>query len=131
MPIAHLPQGPQSRWRVFSCTLKMNSGSTSASARAPSESAVRTMPKVIIDAEEIVVPAGTKVIDAAERLGIMIPRFCYHPALGSLGACRMCAVKFEEGPVKGVEMSCMIEAKDGMGVSTTDPAGVGVRRSVI
>ena len=65
------------------------------------------MPKLIIDHREIEVPAGTKVIDAAERLGIMIPRFCYHPGLGSVGACRMCAVKFLEGPVKGVEMSCM------------------------
>ena len=61
----------------------------------------------------------------------MIPRFCYHQALGSLGACRMCAVKFLEGPVKGVEMSCMIEAKDGMVVSTTHPEAVDFRRYVI
>ena len=46
------------------------------------------MPKLTIDEREIEVPAGTKVIEAAERLGIMIPRFCYHPALGSVGACR-------------------------------------------
>src|SRR4030042_4650646 len=128
MPIAHLPQGPQSRWRVFSCTLKMTSGATSASASAPSENAVRIMPKVIIDSQEIVVPAGTKVIDAAERLGILIPRFCYHPALGSLGACRMCAVKFEEGPIRGLEMSCMVEAKEGMVVSTTDQEAVDFRK---
>ena len=59
------------------------------------------MPRLIIDDLEIDVPAGTKVIDAAEMLGIMIPRFCYHEALGSVGACRMCAVKFVDGPVKG------------------------------
>ena len=68
---------------------------------------------------------------AAERLGIMIPRFCYHQALGSLGACRMCAVKFLDGPVKGIEMSCMVEAKDGMVVSTTHPEAVDFRRYVI
>lgn len=89
------------------------------------------MPKLIIDHREIEVPPGTQVIDAAERLGIMIPRFCYHPALGSVGACRLCAVKFEAGPVKGVEMSCMVEAKDGMVVSTTDPEAVEFRRYVI
>ncbi len=71
------------------------------------------MPKLIIDDREIEVPKGTKVIEAAERLGIMIPRFCYHEALGSVGACRMCAVKFLEGPRKGIDMSCMVEAKDG------------------
>lgn len=89
------------------------------------------MPRLIIDQRPVEVPKGTKVIEAAERLGIMIPRFCYHPALGSLGACRMCAVKFVEGPVKGVEMSCMTEAVEGMVVSTTDPEAVAFRRYVI
>ena len=89
------------------------------------------MPKLIIDDREIEVPAGTKVIEAAERLGIMIPRFCYHPGLGSVGACRVCAVKFLEGPFKGVQMSCMIDAKDGMIVSTTDEEAVDFRQYVI
>ena len=89
------------------------------------------MPKLIIDDREIEVPAGTKVIEAAERLGIKIPRFCYHPGLGSVGACRVCAVKFLEGPFKGVQMSCMIDAKDGMVVSTTDEEAVNFRQYVI
>ena len=89
------------------------------------------MPKLIIDEQEILVPEGTKVIEAAERLGIMIPRFCYHEALGSVGACRMCAVKFVEGPHKGVNMSCMVDAKDGMVVSTTDAEAVEFRKYVI
>jgi len=89
------------------------------------------MPKLIIDDREIEVTAGTKVIEAAARLGIMIPRFCYHPALGSVGACRVCAVKVLEGPVKGVQMSCMLDAADGMKVSTTDDEAVEFRRYVI
>jgi len=89
------------------------------------------MPKLVIDDREIEVPEGTKVIEAAERLGIMIPRFCYHPGLGSVGACRVCAVKFLEGPFKGVQMSCMIDAKDGMVVSTTDEEAVDFRQYVI
>ena len=89
------------------------------------------MPKLIIDNQEIEVLSGTKVIDAAEQIGIMIPRFCYHPALGSVGACRVCAVKFLEGPVKGVQMSCMVDAADGMVVSTIDEDAVDFRRHVI
>ncbi|MFZ0726022.1 MAG: NADH-quinone oxidoreductase subunit NuoG [Desulfobacterales bacterium] len=89
------------------------------------------MPKLIIDNQEIEVPAGTKVIEAAERLGIMIPRFCYHPALGAVGACRVCAVSFLEGPVTGVQMSCMVAARDNMVVSTTAAEAVDFRRQVI
>ncbi len=89
------------------------------------------MPKLKIDGYEIDVPKGMKVIEAASRLGIIIPRFCYHPGLGSVGACRMCAVKFLEGPVKGVQMSCMTDAQDGMVVSTTDEEAVDFRKHVI
>ncbi len=89
------------------------------------------MPRLTIDDFEIEVPAGTKVIEAAERLGIMIPRFCYHKGLGSVGACRVCAVKFLQGPFKGVQMSCMIDAQDGMVVSTTDAEAVAFRKQVI
>ena len=89
------------------------------------------MPKLTIDEREIEVPAGTKVIEAAERLGIMIPRFCYHPALGSVGACRMCAVSFVEGPVKGVQMSCMVDAQDGMKITTADAESTEFRRFVV
>jgi NADH-quinone oxidoreductase subunit G len=89
------------------------------------------MPKLIIDDREIEVAPGTKVIEAAEKLGIMIPRFCYHPALGSVGACRVCAVKFLQGPFKGVQMSCMVAAQDGMVVSTTDKEAVAFRKYVI
>jgi NADH-quinone oxidoreductase subunit G len=89
------------------------------------------MPTLKIDNRQIEVPAGTKVIDAAERLGIVIPRFCFHPALGAVGACRVCAVAFLEGPVKGIQMSCMVNAMDGMVVSTTDAEAVDFRRHVI
>ncbi len=89
------------------------------------------MPKLIIDDREIEVATGTKVIEAAAQLGISIPRFCYHPALGSVGACRVCAVKVLEGPAKGIQMSCMLEAVDGMQVSTADREAVEFRRYVI
>jgi NADH-quinone oxidoreductase subunit G len=89
------------------------------------------MPKLVIDDRKIEVAPGTKLIEAAAQLGIMIPRFCYHPALGSVGACRVCAVKFLQGPIKGVQMSCMIEAQDEMVVSTTDKEAQDFRKHVI
>ena len=89
------------------------------------------MPKLKIDGTEIEVERGTKVIEAAARLGIIIPRFCYHAGLGSVGACRVCAVSFVEGPIKGVQMSCMTDAQDGMVVSTTDEEAVDFRKHVI
>ncbi len=89
------------------------------------------MPTLTIDNRKITVPDDTQVIEAAEQLGIMIPRFCYHPALGAVGACRMCAVKFLDGPVKGLQMSCMTRAMDGMVVSTTHPEAVDFRRHII
>jgi len=89
------------------------------------------LPRLIIDNLEIEVPQGTKVIEAAERLGIMIPRFCYHWILGSVGACRMCAVKMLHKEFKGVQMSCMVDAQDGMIVSTTHPEAVQFRKLVI
>jgi NADH-quinone oxidoreductase subunit G len=89
------------------------------------------MPRLTIDHRVIEVPKGTKVIQAAEQLGIYIPRFCFHEALGAVGACRMCAVMFLDGPVKGLEMSCMTEARDGMVVSTDHPEAQDFRRQVI
>jgi NADH-quinone oxidoreductase subunit G len=89
------------------------------------------MPKLIIDDRPIEVAPKTMVIEAAAQLGIMIPRFCYHPALGPVGACRVCAVKFLEGPLKGLQMSCMVEAQDGMVVSTADAEAVDFRKHVI
>lgn len=51
-----------------------------------------------IDGEEITVPKGTLVIRAAEQLGTIIPRFCDHPLLDPVGACRQCVVEVEGVP---------------------------------
>ncbi|WP_305041310.1 NADH-quinone oxidoreductase subunit NuoG [Geoalkalibacter sp.] len=89
------------------------------------------MPKLTIDNQSVEVPDGTNVLEAAKRLGIVIPHFCYHEALGAVGACRLCAMKFEDGPVKGIQMACMVTAQEGMVVSTLDAATVEFRAHVI
>ena len=89
------------------------------------------MPKLIIDNTAVTVAEGVTVLEAAQSVGIHIPHFCWHPALGKAGACRVCAVKMLDGPVKGIQMSCMLPAQDGMVVSTTDPDAQAMRRQVI
>ena len=52
--------------------------------------------KATIDDIEVVVPKGTLVIRAAEEIGIEIPRFCDHPLLDPVGACRQCMVEIPD-----------------------------------
>jgi NADH-quinone oxidoreductase subunit G len=51
-----------------------------------------------IDGQEITVPKGTLMIRAAEQLGIIVPRFCDHPLLDPVGACRQCIIEIEGMP---------------------------------
>jgi len=89
------------------------------------------MPTLTIDSREVTVPEGTNVLDAARALDIVIPHFCYHEALGAVGACRLCAMKVTDGKTTGIQMACMVGAKDGMVVSTLDPDAVELRSHVI
>ena len=71
---------------------------------------------VTIDGFEIAVPKGTLVIRAAEMIGIAIPRFCDHPLLEPIGACRQCLVEIQ-GQRKPLA-SCTTVCTDGMVVKT-------------
>ncbi|MPZ87508.1 MAG: NADH-quinone oxidoreductase subunit G [Nitriliruptorales bacterium] len=71
---------------------------------------------VTIDGRELEVPKGTLVIRAAEQLGIIIPRFCDHPLLDPVAACRQCLVEIE-GQRKPMT-SCSTQCTDGMVVKT-------------
>ena len=70
----------------------------------------------VIDGFEVAVPKGTLIIRAAEMIGIQIPRFCDHPLLEPVGACRQCLVEVE-GQRKPVA-SCTMPVTDGMVVQT-------------
>ena len=71
---------------------------------------------VTIDGIEVSVPKGTLIIRAAELIGIQIPRFCDHPLLDPVGACRQCLVEVE-GQRKPLA-SCTTTVTDGMVVKT-------------
>src|ERR1700744_3744388 len=78
--------------------------------------APQEMVTLSIDGTEISVPKGTLVIRAAEMLGIAIPRFCDHPLLDPVGACRQCLVEVE-GQRKPLA-SCTTVCTEGMVVKT-------------
>ncbi|HSV68401.1 MAG TPA: NADH-quinone oxidoreductase subunit G [Mycobacteriales bacterium] len=82
----------------------------------PTEAAVDNTVGVTIDGFELRVPKGTLIIRAAEQIGIQIPRFCDHPLLEPVGACRQCIVEVE-GQRKPVA-SCTVAVSDGMVVRT-------------
>ena len=86
---------------------------------------------VTIDGFEISVPKGTLIIRAAEQLGIAIPRFCDHPLLEPIGACRQCLVEVE-GQRKPLA-SCITTCTEGMVVHTqlTSPVAEKAQRGVM
>jgi NADH-quinone oxidoreductase subunit G len=74
------------------------------------------MVTLTIDGKEVTVPKGTFIIRAAEQLGIEVPRFCEHPFLDPIGACRQCYVEIEGQ--RRLFTSCTTEVADGMAVHT-------------
>lgn len=88
------------------------------------------MPTLTIDNQSITVSAGKSILDAAEDLGIVVPHFCYHKDLGAVGACRMCAVTVHEGRFKGLQMACLLEAEEGMVVTTGDEQAADFREQI-
>jgi NADH-quinone oxidoreductase subunit G len=87
------------------------------------------MPKLTIDGMEVTVDPGTSIIQAAEQLGIEIPRFCYHDKLSVPANCRMCLVEVEKSP-KPVA-SCAMPCADDMKVHTNSPLAQKARKGVI
>jgi len=80
------------------------------------------MVTLTVDDVEVSVPKGTVVIRAAEAAGIVIPRFCDHPLLDPVGACRQCMVEIvDAGNGRGFpkpQPSCTTEAAQGMVIKT-------------
>ena len=70
------------------------------------------MPELTIDSRKVSAPDGTTVIQAAEKLGIFIPRYCYHPGLSIAGNCRICLVEVENIPK--LQIACNVPVTDGM-----------------
>ena len=74
---------------------------------------------------------GTTVLEAARDAGIYIPTLCYHPALESVGACRLCIVELSHRGRTGHVAACVTPAVDGSTVKTDTPAVKRIRKAVL
>ncbi len=83
---------------------------------------------VFIDGTEVRVPKGTMAIRAAELIGVAIPRFCDHPLLDPMGACRQCLVEVPDmGNGRGMpkpQAACTLEVAPGMKIATQNTSEV-------
>ncbi len=89
-------------------------------------------PKMIsltIEGRTVTVPEGTSILEAAKTVGILIPHYCYHPALPVAGVCRMCLVDVEKAPK--LAAACATAVADGQVISTRTEKALEARKGVL
>jgi NADH-quinone oxidoreductase subunit G len=82
-----------------------------------------------IDGQEVTVPKGTNLLEAAETLGDRIPHYCYHPGLSRPAQCRLCLVEVEGMPK--LVPSCVTPAMEGQVVHTQSDKAASQRQGVL
>jgi NADH-quinone oxidoreductase subunit G len=82
---------------------------------------VETTVSITVDGKPVEAKQGELVIDAAERNGVYIPRFCYHHRMEPVGMCRMCLVEVDTGRGPALQPSCMLTVAPDMVVETESP----------
>ena len=86
---------------------------------------------VTINGAAVVARPGELVIDAAERNGVYIPRFCYHPRPEPVGMCRMCIDEIDTGRGPSLQPSCMLECTPDMKIDTESPVTTKAQDGVL
>jgi NADH-quinone oxidoreductase subunit G len=92
------------------------------------------MATLYIDNKPYEVKSGKNLLETCLSLGLDLPYFCWHPSLGSVGACRQCAIKVfkDENDTKGrIVMACMEPVADNQRISVSHPDAVEMRANVI
>ncbi len=74
--------------------------------------------EITVNGQAITAQDGELLIEACERNGAWIPRFCYHPRMNPVGMCRMCLVEVDSGRGPALQPSCMVPVTEGMAVDT-------------
>jgi NADH-quinone oxidoreductase subunit G len=87
------------------------------------------MPTLEIDGQKLTVEDGINLVQAAERLGIEVPHYCYHPGLSIAGNCRMCLVEIEKMPK--LQIACNTRVSEGMVVQTRSDKVKKAREAVL
>ncbi|KAK9465490.1 hypothetical protein V1512DRAFT_265600 [Lipomyces arxii] len=85
--------------------------------------------EVTVDGKKVMIEAGSALIQACEKAGVMVPRYCYHEKLAIAGNCRMCLVDVERAP-KAVA-SCAFPVQNGMVVHTNTERVLKAREGVM
>jgi NADH-quinone oxidoreductase subunit G len=88
------------------------------------------MVKVFVDGVEVMADARDNLIEAARRINVAIPYFCYHPRLSIAGQCRMCLVETSDAPGRLVP-GCQVRVKEGLKIVTNSPAVKDNQRGVM
>src|SRR5208282_39660 len=92
------------------------------------------MATVYIDNKPYQMDPEENLLHGCLSQGLNLPYFCWHPALGSVGACRQCAVKQfrnEQDTAGKLVMACMTPVADGIRISIADPEAAGFRSAVV
>lgn len=90
---------------------------------------LKSMIELEIDGKKVTVPEGSTIIEAADALGVYIPRFCYHKKLSIVANCRMCLVEVDK--VGKTLPACATPATPGMRVMTRSKKAMDAQRSVM
>ena len=86
---------------------------------------------ITVDGRAVEAHKGELVISAAERAGVFIPRFCYHPRMASVGMCRMCLVEVSDPRGASLQPACFVEVSDGQEVFTESEAARKAQEGVL
>lgn len=87
------------------------------------------MPKFTLDGNEVEFQPGETIIEAAKKVGVDIPHFCWHPSLSVSGNCRVCLVEIEKMPKLAI--ACSTIASEGMVVHTQSEKTLSARNAVM
>ena len=97
---------------------------------APVRAQGAQMTNLTIDGHKVTVPAGTLIVEAAKKVGIEIPVFCYHHKMDPVGACRMCLVDISPGPPRP-QTACTTPVAENMVVRTQSLMAVQGRADIL
>ncbi|HET7875642.1 MAG TPA: 2Fe-2S iron-sulfur cluster-binding protein, partial [Methylomirabilota bacterium] len=95
-----------------------------------SRGAAAPLVTLTIDGQQVSVPRGTLIVEAAKKLHLEIPVFCYHHKLDPVGACRLCLVQISPGPPKP-QTACTTPVAEGMVVQTNSALTVAARADIL
>jgi NADH-quinone oxidoreductase subunit G len=107
----------------------MADSSATKAAPPPPPAAPAKMVKLKIDGREVEVPPGTNLIEAARKVGVEIPYYCYHPKLTIAANCRVCLVETSNAPK--LVPGCQTPVAEGIAVKTQTPRVKDEQRAIL